>query len=168
MTEGKSDYKTARAQEIATMAKDYGLYEHRVLLIAHLLRECGSMTEFCDWTRGKASNDGGWAFGIAQWHLCYREWDWLHSKGWAYYDNAGRKQCRWNVDISKVRDLYFAEHPEMTDWRKQATRYLTEIKDLVDRGHSMASAIDTWNSNPAYMKHVYAQQQLAASLLTSL
>jgi hypothetical protein len=148
------------------MAKDYGLYDHRVLLIAHLLRECGSMTEFCDWKPGKATNDDGWAFGIAQWHLCYREWDWLYSKGWAYYDSAGVKQCRWNVDITKVRDAYFSEHPEMTDWRKQAERYLREISGGITRYGTVTAVVDSWNSNPAYMKHVYAQKPLAHSLLS--
>lgn len=146
--------------------KDYGLYEHRTLLIAHLLRECGAMTEFCNWTKGKKSNDKGWAFGIAQWHLCYREWDWLYSKGWAYYDKNGVKQCRWNADINKIRETYFAEHPEMTDWRKQAQRYLTEIRDNIPRYGSVDAVVDSWNSNPAYMGHVRQNIAQAKRLLS--
>jgi hypothetical protein len=161
-----SDYKAVRAKELKAMAKEYGLEQHAELLVAHLLRECGSMTEFCDWKPGKKSNDNGWAFGVAQWHLCYREWDWLKANDWAYYDAAGRKQCRWNIDITKVRAKYFKEHPAMTTWQGQAKRYLTEMRDNVPKKGSVTAVIDSWNANPAYMGHVRAQLPNARFLLS--
>lgn len=137
------------------MSKDYGLYDHRTLLIAHLLRECGSMTEFCGWSPGKASNDHGWAFGIAQWHLAYREAPWLKSRGFTTRSN-----------ISKVREAYFADHPDMKDWRNQAKRYLREIQAATERLGSVEAAVDSWNANPSYMTHVRQNVAQAKQLLS--
>jgi hypothetical protein len=157
-----------RAKEIAALAEKNGLKDSKELMVAHLLRECGSMTEECGWKPGKKSNDGGWAIGIAQWHLCYREWDWLYTKGWAYYDSRGIKQCRWNVDIKKVRAEFFKDRPEMKTWQTQKERYITEIRDCKAKGKTVTACIDSWNANPAYMSHVRAQLPNARKLLTTL
>lgn len=161
------------------MGKDFAgqSYTLRDFLLAHLLRECGQLSEYCGWTKGKESNDGGWAIGMAQWHLCYREWDWLKENGWAYYDSTGRKQCRWNIDIEKVRNKFFAEHPEMKEWRNQVKRYIREIKGYADGkiehfGESDANyrqayidAVDVWNANPKYLGQVRGQITVAKKVL---
>jgi hypothetical protein len=142
---------------------------YRELLIAHLLRECGSMSEFCDWMPGKATNDHGFAFGIAQWHICYREYDWAHAprpdrpNGYCWKVN-GKMQYRF-ADAPRMRDEYFASHPEMTDWRGQAKRYLAEIRDNLPRYGSVDAVIDSWNAGDSYMANVYAKKDDARKLL---
>lgn len=158
-------YKELRSREICEMARAEGFTDNNcVTMISHLITECGSMTEFCDWEIGSSRSDNGWAFGIAQWHLCYREWDWLYSKGWAYYATDGSKQCRWKTPVTKMRDAYFSEHPDMMDWRGQAKRYIREM-DGCTRTELLRFCIDKWNAHPDYMKRVDSKVSMAKALL---
>jgi len=64
-----ASYKETRSKEICEMAKEQGFTDKDCeMMIAHLLSECGSMTEYCGWTEGSYASDAGLAFGIAQWH----------------------------------------------------------------------------------------------------
>lgn len=139
----------------------YGLESHKETLIAHLLRECGSVTEYCDWSEGKESNDNGWAVGIAQWHLWYREQEFVKSQG-CWYKNPRV----WSCDIPKLRAAYFKAHPEMTDWRHQAHRYLGDMKVALERKGTITGALRTWNSGATYISDVTAKKPMARQLLS--
>ncbi len=119
------------------------------------------MTEFCDWKPGKKSNDHGWAFGVAQWHLCYREQPWLLENKLVKVVHG---RCVALVPITTIRDKFFASHPEMTTWQGQAKRYLTEIRDCSQK-KTVTACVDSWNAGPTYMNDVYAMKPLARSLL---
>ena len=156
-------YKTIRLWEITHLMPEYGLGAtdaERDLLLAHLLRECGSLSEECGWEPGSDSNDSGWAIGMAQWHLWYRENDLARAQGCRYTSPRV-----WQCDIPKLRAAFFSAHPEMKDWRGQVARYLTEIRDCT-KDRSLVSCIDSWNAHPAYMSQVRAQIPEARRLLS--
>lgn len=160
----QKEYKTIRLWEITHMMPEYGLGStdaERDLLLAHLLRECGSLSEECGWEPGSATNDNGWAIGTAQWHLWYRENDLARSQG-CWYKNPRV----WKCDIPKLRAAFFKAHPEMLDWRGQVKRYLSEIRDNLDRYGSVPAVIDSWNAHPSYMSQVRAQIPEARRLLS--
>jgi len=118
--------------------KDYrDLFPHNVDLIAHLFTECNSMSEYCDWQPCKNTNDRGWAIGMSQIHLKYRESEWLKKYGWNHWN--------WNAcTIETVRHQFFEDHPEMKTWRGQVNRYLTEMQGLLS-DYSIDEAIRSWN-----------------------
>ena len=170
-----SDYKATRAKEICEMAKEYGLQEHCNMLIAHLYHECNAMTETCSWTPGSSRNDYGYAIGMAQWHVCWREYEWAHKKrpglpnGYCWKTKTGMAHDIKNAE--KMRAEFFRDFPEMLDWRFQARRYLHEISEKAKpkiTAYSVRRAIDSWNSNPAYMSMVTASLPKAKQLLSPL
>lgn len=156
----QQDYKHTRAQEICRMATDSGIGQYCHELIAHLSRECGSMTEYCDWTLGKASNDHGWAIGLAQWHIWYRYHDWAVQNHFTYTYKPAK--------VAAMRDKFFQDFPEMRDWRGQARKYIAEMAGCTSDGYSIWHCIDTWNANPAYLSQVRGQLKLASKLLSPL
>ncbi len=156
----ETDYKKLRAREICQMATDTGIGDYCHEMIAHLLRECGSMTEYCDWSPGKSSNDHGWAIGLAQWHIWYRYRDWAVRNHFAYTYTPAK--------VAAMREQFFHDFPEMNDWRGQARKYIAEMAGCTGDGHTIWHCIDTWNANPAYLSQVKGQLANAKSILSPL
>lgn len=159
------DYKELRSREICSMAKAEGL-NNCELMIAHLVSECGSMDEYCSWQKGSTKSDYGYAIGIAQWHVCWRHFDWANKHGYCWKDKDGRMHHGIS-NAPKMRDHFFNDFPEMRDWRFQAKRYIGEIRSCMDEFRTLDFCIDTWNSDPSYMKRVYSKLHVAQSLLGS-
>lgn len=136
------------------MAKAQGLGQFCPLLEAQLMKECGTLDAYCHWHAGSPQSDHGWAIGMAQWHLCYQYPDWLTAHGFRCYHG----------DISKIRDLFYVENPQMRDWRYQVSKYLGDIraKMVAYRTRNASSslrqqllaAIDSWNANPSYVPSI--------------
>lgn len=140
------------------MAKESGFSDSDcVMMIAHLYHECGSMDEYCGWTEGSYRSDAGLAFGIAQWHLCYRESAWMKENKFGCPHGNAKK-------AGPIRDKFFNDHPEMRDWRKQAERYLREMKSCTEK-KKIRQCIDGWNAHPDYMVKVTARVSMAKKLL---
>lgn len=157
-THEELSYKQLRAREICAMAKEQGFSDNDcIIMIAHLQTECGSMDEYCGWTEGSYRSDAGLAFGIAQWHLCYREADWMRKNKFGCPHGNPKK-------AAKIRDKFFADNPDMKDWRKQAERYIREMKTCT-ANKKLRQCIDNWNAHPDYMKRVNAKVAMAKSLL---
>ena len=117
------------------------------------------MSEYCDWQPGKLSNDSGWAWGMAQWHFFYRYRGWMHQNGFTYRPNDP-----WYAE--KVRAKFVQDFPEMTDWRFQLRKYLSEIQEKTGSLGSVKAAIDSWNADPAYMSRVSSNVSKAKELLS--
>lgn len=151
-------YKELRSREICEMAKTEGFTDKNcVMMIAHLQTECGSMDEYCGWTKGSYRSDAGLAFGIAQWHLCYREAEWMKENKFGCPHGNPKK-------AGVIRDKFFADHPDMKDWRKQAERYIREMKSCTAT-KQLRQCIDNWNAHPSYMKRVDSKVSMAKELL---
>lgn len=151
-------YKELRSREICEMAKAEGFTDKDcVTMIAHLLTECGSMDEYCGWTPGSMRSDAGLAFGIAQWHLCYREVEFLRKHKFGCPHGNPRK-------AEKIRNTFFTENPDMKDWRKQAERYIREMKTCTET-KKLRQCIDNWNAHPSYMKRVDSKVSMAKQFL---
>jgi hypothetical protein len=154
------EYIVIRSREICDMASSYRtgkgdtLADHCDLLIGHLLKECSSMSETCDWHPTgprRNTNDKGWAIGLAQWHLVWQYPDWLKQNGFAYRPGDYAYTAR-------VREKFFADHPELKDWRGQVRKYLADIQAKI-AGHAetrkaVLAAIDSWNADPGYVPAV--------------
>jgi len=63
-----------------------------------------------------------------------------------------------------IRDKFFKDFPEMKDWRKQAERYIREMKDCTV-SKKLRQCIDNWNASPDYMTRVKSKVALAKTLL---
>ena len=151
-------YKELRSREICEMAKAEGFTDKNcVMMIAHLTTECGSMDEYCGWTAGSYRSDAGLAFGLAQWHLCYREAPWMKENKFGCPHGSPKK-------AGKIRDKFFQDHPDMKDWREQAKRYIREMKSCTER-KTLRQCIDSWNAHPDYMKRVDSKVSMAKQLL---
>lgn len=152
-------YKQLRAREICSMAKESGFSDKDcIMMIAHLQTECGSMDEYCGWIEGSYRSDAGLAFGIAQWHLCYREAGWMKENKFGCPHGNPRK-------AGVIRDKFFSDHPDMRDWRKQAERYIREMQACTETKR-LRQCVDSWNANPAYMSRVDSKVPLAKQLLS--
>lgn len=89
----EEDYKYARAKEIAEMTKDFGLYTHHEILVAHLYSENGAMAE-------DIITDGGCSFGLLQWNAC------------AHYRQSARRYLSEHPEMKDYRTqvrFYLAE-----------------------------------------------------------
>ena len=120
------------------MTREYGLYEHHEILVAHLLLANGALAED---RHGDYRPDGQpCSIGIIQWHLCIHE---------------GMTVPQW-----------LAKHPEWGDWRFQVRHYLGEMQRRLERKGHIDRAIQSWNpASKPYLKHVYGRLAWAKELL---
>src|SRR5207248_436034 len=91
----------------------------------------------------------------------YREEAFARSHGCSY-----RSPTDFSCDIPKLRDAWFTSHPELRDWRGQAKRYLTEMRDCT-KGKTLDACIDDWNSHAGYLDAVKALVSQTKTLLAA-
>lgn len=155
-------YKELRSREICDMAKAEGFSDADcTLMIAHLYKECGSMSETCNWKAGSQSNDYGYAIGIAQWHVCWQYPDWAIKNGYCWRTNTGG-MGHGISNAEKMREHFFRDFPEMTDWRGQARKYIAQMKTC----DTVKVCVLRWNARRyEYLSEVVALKPVAQNLL---
>lgn len=154
------DYKTLRMREWAGIIEDEypSLAPYKITLLAHLAQECGALSEDCGWIVGSPKSDYGWAIGIAQWHIPHRYPDWMKKRGIKY--------TREPKAVAAMRELFYADHPEMLNHFNQLRKYLGEMQSCYDKRKDIPTCIRRWNPGDAgYYDNVHSRRSTVLAYL---